>query len=177
MSALRTWMLVGIAVFPVELLELIPRRLLVGEVDAPLDIDEFPRVSPALDGVAELERATFRARLIVDEHLESGGLPHDPTLAVLEAVDAQHRLAVGREPRIPLPIAGDRQGPGFSGAMENWSGPLPRRAIPIPGVDPVNEAWWAHIVFEYTGQNAAARFQSRKIRETPSRRRRSLSSW
>ena len=134
MSALRRGCCGVVAVLAVQLLELVPGRLLVREVDAPLDVDQRAGVAAALDLVADLERPSLGALVVVDADLEARGLALDAPLGVLERLDGQLGRAVRRELGLPLRVAGDRQRrPAVSGAMQNSSGLLPSRAMPMPG--------------------------------------------
>ena len=49
-----------IAVLTLHLLELVPARLLVGDIGLPLDFNERAVVAAALDSVADLERTPLR---------------------------------------------------------------------------------------------------------------------
>src|SRR5437763_5536152 len=84
-----------VAVLALRLVELVPARLLVGDVSLPLDVDELAGITAAFHGVADLERAPLGRLFVIDIDLEARRLPLDAALAVLEVGD-RHRLhAVG----------------------------------------------------------------------------------
>jgi hypothetical protein len=77
----------GMAMLAGQAVELVPAGLLVGDVDAPLDVDEGAPVAAALHMVAELERPAFRGFLVIDEDLKPRGLALDAAFGILELHD------------------------------------------------------------------------------------------
>jgi hypothetical protein len=97
-----------IAVLALERVEGEPAGLLVGEIDAPLDVDKLAAVAAALDMIAELERPPFRSLVVIDENLEPRPLALHPAVLVLERGHV-HRPAVGRDQGVSLRVAFQRQ--------------------------------------------------------------------
>ena len=95
---------VGIAGLAAQPVEGEPCRLLVGELDAPLDVDQLAAIAATLDMVADLQRAALGIGRVIDEDLETRGLALDAALAVLEMLD--RRVVLGG---IAVGVAFDRQ--------------------------------------------------------------------
>ena len=83
-------MLVSIAMFTSARIELIPRRFFVGEINPPLNVDQFAMIATPLDSIADFQWSSIRVVTVVDKHLKTGGLTFDAALFVFEAFD-QHR--------------------------------------------------------------------------------------
>ena len=88
-----------------QAVELVPAGLLVGDVDAPLDVDEGTPVAAARHMVAELERPAFRGFLVIDEDLKPRGLALDAAFGILELHDQPRRHPIGLELRVAVGAA------------------------------------------------------------------------
>ena len=100
-------MIVGVAVFTIRLLEFVPARLFVGDVDLPLDVDQRAGVAAAFDVVTDFQGTSLGRLLVVDIDLEARGLSLDASLRVLESGLRLHRLAVRGEQGIALNVFAD----------------------------------------------------------------------
>ena len=109
---------VRIAVLALRGVELVPARLLVRDIDLPLDVDQRAGIAAALDPVADLERPPFGRVVVIDEHLEPRGLPLDAPVGVAEIRD-QHGRRCRPARTAGLPCASQACGSpaGVSGAM------------------------------------------------------------
>jgi len=98
-----------IAVFAGRCVELVPAGLLVGEIDLPVDRGQRAAIAAAFDLVADLERSPLGARVVVNEHLETRGLPLDAALPVTEARDEERRDPIRAKALIAVIVAFHRQ--------------------------------------------------------------------
>jgi hypothetical protein len=106
----------AVAMLAGGLLELIPARLLVREVDSPMDVVDpdlaaLPGMSvDDVEFVADLQLAPIGTGIVVDEHAEPSGLPSDPAVAVLELAD--RLLPAVLHDGVAIGVAIDRQRAG-----------------------------------------------------------------
>ena len=162
---------VGIAGLAAQPVEGEPCRLLVGELGAPLDVDQLAAIAAALDMVADLQRAALGIGVVVDEDLEARGLPLDAALAVLEMLD--RRVVLGG---IAVGVAFDRQLRRLFRRDAEAVGTVAEPGDADCRVDAVNR-WLGHLNFPLRLRRPPVRVQSRKLSETPSSRSSSRSSW
>ena len=96
-----------------ELAELVPDGLLVGEVDAPLDVLQGAVIAAAVDGIADVERPAVGTLIVIDVDLEARGGAFDAAPGVLEFPDRKLGGAVGREQRIAVFVTVGGQSAGL----------------------------------------------------------------
>ena len=90
-------------------IELVPARLLVRDVDLPLDVDQHAFVAAAFDRITDFERPPFGRGVVVDEDLESRCLAFDASLRIFEIRHQHRRDAVCLVAGIAHLVAGLRQ--------------------------------------------------------------------
>ena len=101
----------GVAVLALKLLELVPDRFLVRQVDGPLDIDQWAGAAGAPDRFALLELPALGVLAVVDKDLETRRLTLDPALRVFEDVGGLLLASLGLR-LTGLRIGVDRQAAG-----------------------------------------------------------------
>src|SRR5438270_9890896 len=97
-----------VPMFSLKLLELIPARFLIRQVDTPLDIDERAGIAAAFDLVAQPQRAALRILFVVGPNLEARCLSFKSSLVIFERRDRLFSHTVRREQRITASITIER---------------------------------------------------------------------
>src|SRR6266566_7374650 len=97
-----------VPMFSLELLELIPARLLIRQIYTPLDIDERAGIATAFDLVAQPQRPALRMLFVVGPNLKACCLSLKSSLAIFERRDRLFSHTVRREQRITGSVAIER---------------------------------------------------------------------
>src|SRR3954447_22564791 len=84
-----------IAVLTQRRVELVPARLLVGEIDLPADLGQRPVITAAFDLVADLERPAIGAFLVIDKDLKACRLALNAALGVAKLGDENRGNSIG----------------------------------------------------------------------------------